>query len=106
MSNEEISALGRYCSKCSSFKSWDHFDKKSTGINGRHSRCKSCIKFQKKKWWRKKNTRKISSPEVLIYSKSDLEILEIPLLGQEKRDLENIFRRLIFQSLISEKENK
>jgi hypothetical protein len=106
MSKDEISDSGRHCSKCGIFKIWDEFDKKPTGPNGRHSRCKSCIKTEKKKWWRRKNIRKVSCPEVLIYSKSDLETVDIPLGGQDRRDLENIFRRLIFQSIISGKERK
>lgn len=106
MSSEEINDFGRTCSKCGAQKAWDQFDKKSTGPNGRHSRCKTCIKTEKKKWWRRKNVRKVSCPEVLIYSKSDLETVEIPLAGQDRRDLENIFRRLIFQSIVSGKESK
>jgi hypothetical protein len=106
MSNEEITDFGRTCSKCKTLKAWDQFDKKSTGINGRHSRCKICIKVEKKKWWRRKNIRKISSPEVLIHSHSDIETIQLPLTGRDRSDLENVFRRLIFQSIISTKESK
>lgn len=106
MSKKETPDFGRICSRCETLKSWDEFDKKSTGINGRHSRCKSCIKIEKKKLWRKKNIRKVSCPEVLIYSKYDLETVEVPIQGQHRRDLENILRRLVFQSVISGKEIK
>ncbi len=106
MTNHEISDFGRTCSKCLTPKTWDEFDKKSTGINGRHSHCKSCTKKEKKKWWRKKNVRKVSCPEVLIYSSSDIETTVIPLRGQDHTDLESIFRKLIFQSIISDKEIK
>lgn len=92
---------GRKCSKCEKFKPWEEFDKKATGVNGRHSRCKLCIKLEKKKWWRKKIIRKSNCPEVVIYSKSDLEVVNVESTGQERRDLETVFRRLIFQSITS-----
>lgn len=97
---------GRNCSCCNKFKLWNEYDKKSTGINGRHSRCKSCIKVEKKKRWRKKNMKKTLAPDILIFQKSDLEEKLLSFSDQNKKDLEAVFRRLVFQSIINKGDKK
>lgn len=104
MSNYEITENGRTCSKCKTLKSWDQFDKKSTGVNGKNSSCKTCVKIEKKRRWLKLNTRRMSRPSVLIHTNADLEEVKIPLSDQELKNLDKAFRQLIFQSIIATKE--
>jgi len=62
--------VGRVCTKCNEFKSWDNFYKTDVGPNGRKSRCKECVckKFntQRKE---NKNITLERLKEVLNYNK-------------------------------------
>jgi len=98
-----IDNRGRICKGCGIFKVWECFDKKSDGLNGRHSQCKSCVKKFKLKWWRKKSIRKRVNPTVLEFSKSDIIETFIPLNSQEKVELEKILRSMVINCLCSKK---
>ena len=97
--SENTGANGRICKGCGEFKSWDNFDKKRDGVNGRHSQCKPCVGKFKKKWWKKKNVKKRIRPTVLDFASFDVFETTIPLTGAQKTELEKIMRSMVFDSL-------
>lgn len=93
-----IDNKGRICRKCETFKPWDKFDRKSDGLNGRHSQCKLCIGKFKRKWWKKKNIKKIIRPTILDFSNSDISEKTISFTKSEKSEFEKILRSMVFNS--------
>ena len=45
----DLSKEGRICRLCNNWHPWEEFNVKISGINGRDSRCKTCISNLKKK---------------------------------------------------------
>lgn len=94
---------GRVCRRCNTLKPWESFDKKSDGINGRHSQCKECIGTFKRKWWRKKNTRNPLSFTILEFTKSDITETFVPFETREKSEFEKLLRSMVLDSFCSQK---
>lgn len=58
-SNADVATGRRRCTgACGKWKSWDEFDRKPNGVNGRDSRCKKCISDARKKKRRDKQLAK------------------------------------------------
>lgn len=99
-----VETQGRICKKCETFKLWGYFDKKSNGVNGRHSQCKVCIKSFKRKWWKKKNMKPRVRPTILEFSKSHISETSVPFNSSEKTELEKILRSMVFDSFIKRRD--
>lgn len=97
--SENNGATGRICKCCGDFKSWESFDKKNDGLNGRHSQCKICVAHFKKKWWKKKNVKQRIRPTVLEFSSSDVLETSVPFTSGQSTELEKILRSMVFDSL-------
>lgn len=72
---------GRECSSCGLFKSWTDFDKKPRGINGRDSRCKSCISKQKNLL---RERKKVASKNALRRTRKTTTVLNVSDLSIER----------------------
>ena len=103
MSDSNLAPDGRTCSSCGKQKSWDSFDKKKSGPNGHHSRCKVCIGKQKKIWWKRKNMKRRVHPNIFEFTSSDIIEKGLAFNSTEKLELEKVLRMLVVDTLIKER---
>lgn len=61
--------MKKTCSKCHSIKRLEEFHNKSSSVDGRDSRCKSCVKHYKKKHNQK--LKSIKNKQITISSNLD-----------------------------------
>jgi len=73
---------GRVCSGCGHLHPWCRYNKKSNGLNGYDSRCKTCISKAKRQYKRKKVRRfaEATTLDSVVIGKADKE--KVDLVGR------------------------
>jgi hypothetical protein len=90
----DINTDGRTCSQCRKFKAWSEFSIKPKGLNGKDSRCRSCVVKNRKDQRKEKQKAKRRQRQL-----NEEPVLSSVVLGNLDQETITAFGQILAQGI-------